>query len=265
MTPSSTLRPADGGRLRVGIMQPYLLPYLGYFQLIEHCHRFVIYDDIQYTKRGWINRNRILHHGLPKTFTVPLKRASDYLDVRERSISDEYSPAALMRVFEQSYRRAPMWDALRDTLETIVAFSSRNLFEFIFNSIEQVCATTDITTELVVSSSLGIDRSLRGQDRVLATCQELGATEYVNPVRGVGLYDPATFRRHGIELRALTSRQSPYRQFDLPFVEALSIVDAMAFLPTSELQTRVRSDYVVSDPASTQTDSRTDPEGTGYA
>ena len=60
-------------------MQPYLFPYIGYFQLIHSSDEFIIYDNIEYTKKGWINRNRILFNGSPQIFTIPLKKDSDFL------------------------------------------------------------------------------------------------------------------------------------------------------------------------------------------
>lgn len=231
--------------MRLGIMQPYFLPYIGYFQLLEHCDTFVLYDDIQYSKRGWINRNRILASGKPRTITLPLRRASDYADVRDREIASEYSPKAMMAVLRQSYCRAPFWTNYEQLLEGILRFSSRNLYEFVANSISAVARHVGIQTPVVTSSSLGIDRSLRGEQRVLATCMAVGATEYVNPIGGWNLYDDNAFAALGLRLSFLRSLMTPYAQFSFPYVEALSIVDTMMFVEPLELCSRMRSDYEI--------------------
>ena len=229
--------------MRVGIMQPYFLPYIGYFQLINHCDQFVIYDDIEFTKRGWINRNRILANGEPRTITLPVRKDSDFLDIREREISNDFNPAKMLNLLRESYRRAPFWEANEQRLGEILEFADRNLFAFLSNSLTQVCASLEIDTPLVVSSTLGVDNSLRGSDRVIATCEALGATEYVNPIGGVELYSPENFAEHGLELSFLRSGLSPYPQLGGDFVEGLSIVDALVFFDSADLTERLSSDF----------------------
>jgi WbqC-like protein family len=226
-------------------MQPYFLPYIGYFQLLEHCDMFVLYDDIEYTKRGWINRNRILVSGSPHTITLPLRRASDFLDVRDREIASEYSGKKMLAAFEQSYRRAPYWTRCKPMLEEILHFPNHNLFDFVEHSILVTAACVGIATDVVVSSTLGIDRSLRGEERVLATCAAMGATEYVNPIGGLSLYRESEFAERGISLSFLQARLSPYPQYLSPYVEALSIVDTMMFVEPLELRARVRGDFEI--------------------
>jgi hypothetical protein len=234
-----------GARVRVGIMQPYFLPYIGYFQLIAHCETFVVYDDIEYTKRGWINRNRILAAGSAKTITLPLRRDSDYRDVRDREIASDFDAKKMLALFQESYRHAPFWESHRQLLESILRCPSRNLFDFVANAIAKIMESLDIETEVVVSSSLAIDRALHGEERVLATCAALGATEYVNPIGGVDLYSESAFADRGMRLSFLRSRLTPYAQFSFPYVEALSIVDTMMFVAPDELDSRLRSDYEI--------------------
>jgi hypothetical protein len=226
-------------------MQPYFLPYIGYFQLLEYCDSFVLYDDIEYTKRGWINRNRILASGSPHTITVPLSGASDFLDVRDREIASEFSGKRMLAVLEQNYRRAPQWSSYEPMLDEILTFPDRNLFGFVAHSISSIIRCLDITTEVVISSTLGIDRSLRGEARVLATCAAMGATEYVNPIGGLTLYNESAFAERGMSLRFLRAHLSPYPQYAFPYVEALSIVDTMMFVEPLDLRARVRSDFEI--------------------
>ncbi|OCB32363.1 hypothetical protein A5675_24520 [Mycobacterium malmoense] len=231
--------------MRLGIMQPYFLPYIGYFQLLEYCDKFVLYDDIEYTKRGWINRNRILASGQPRTITLPLRRASDFADVRDREIAPEFSASKLLALLRQSYGKAPFWADHQQLLKEVLEFPSRNLFNFVANSISALAACLGIKTELIISSSLGIDRSLRGEERVLATCAAIGATDYVNPIGGLDLYHDSAFMERGLRLSFLRSRLTPYAQFSFSYVEALSVVDTMMFVEPLDLRSRVQSDYEI--------------------
>jgi hypothetical protein len=205
----------------------------------------VLYDDVEYTKRGWINRNRILASGSARTISLPLRSASDFLDVRDREIASEYNPKRMLALFSECYRKAPYWADAQRAVAEILDCPSRNLFVFVANSVAVIADYLAIETDVVVSSSLKIDRSLRGQERVLATCAALGATEYVNPIGGLDLYCSPVFAERGVSLNFLRSRLSPYEQFSFPFVEALSIVDTMMFVDPVELRARVRSDYEI--------------------
>lgn len=231
--------------MRIAAMQPYFLPYIGYFQLLEHCDTFVLYDDIEYTKRGWINRNRILAAGEPRTITLPLKRDSDFLDVRDREISPQFNAEKMMNLIRDSYRKAPYWDPVHEVIEEILHFPSRNLFDFVANSISRIARSLSITTDVIKSSTLKIDRSLRGEERVLATCAAVGATHYVNPIGGLELYCDSAFADRGVGLSFLRSRLTPYEQFSSAYVGSLSVVDTMMFVPPLELDSRIRSDYEI--------------------
>ena len=186
--------------VRVAIMQPYFLPYIGYWQLMHNVDIFVVYDDIEYTKKGWINRNRFLLNGKPATFTLPLKKDSDFFDVCQRQLSDNFSAekAKLMRRLLAAYRNAPFFEEGKSLLSDTFASSDENLFRFIYQSIEKIHARLGMTSRLVVSSALGIPRQLKGQDRVIATCRALGAADYINPIGGTELYDKAAFGTEGV-------------------------------------------------------------------
>jgi hypothetical protein len=227
------MRP-KAGLTRVAIMQPYFLPYVGYWQLMHNVDYFVVYDNIKYTKKGWINRNRYLLNGEPKDFSIPLKKDSDYLDIRERWLSEGATEeiSKLMRKLQSAYRDAPGFEQGRFLLEQVLACEDRNLFGFLMHSLERVHACLGLSTRLVVSSSLGVSRELKGQDRVIATCEALGGSEYLNPIGGVELYDPDAFRSRGIRLLFQRVALFKYKQFAHEFVPNLSILDALMFLGT---------------------------------
>ncbi len=212
-------------------MQPYFLPYIGYWQLLAAVDRFVVYDNIQYAKKGWINRNRFLRNGADAFFTVPLKKGSDFLDVAARSIADDFDPKTLLNPLAAAYRRAPFFAEVFPLIEAVVAAAPRNLFEYLHHGLVATAAYLDIRTPIVVSSTVPIDHALKGEQKVLAICGALGATRYINAIGGRELYSPAAFAERGVELKFIQSRPIAYQQYDAPFVPALSIVDVLMFNP----------------------------------
>lgn len=219
----------ETGRVTLGIMQPYFLPYIGYWQLLAAVDRFVVYDNIEFTKKGWINRNRFLRNGTDAIFTVPLKKASDALTVAERTLADDFDPAMLLNPLIAAYRKAPFFSAVFPVIEKVIAATPRNLFEYLHHGLKVIAEYLDIRTPVVVSSTVDIDHTLKAERKVLALCEALGATRYINSVGGRELYSARAFAERGIELRFLQSRPVPYPQYNHPFVPALSIVDVMMF------------------------------------
>jgi hypothetical protein len=215
--------------MKLGLMQPYFLPYLGYFQLIAAVDLFIFYDNIQYTRKGWINRNRFLLNGSDALFTVPLRKDSDYLDVNQRTLSADFDRKKLLNKFSGAYARAPHFGEVYPILERVIQAESKNLFDFVHSSIVDVCAYLRIDTPIRSSSGLEMDHQLRGQDRVLATCRAVGATTYINAIGGTDLYSQEIFAQHGVNLRFIKSSLPAYRQFSQEFVPGLSIIDVMMF------------------------------------
>jgi hypothetical protein len=215
--------------MKVGIMQPYFFPYIGYFQLIKAVDEFVVYDNIKYTKKGWINRNRMLQNGKDVMFSLPLKSDSDYLDVCERELAADFDRDKLLNQFKGSYRRAPYFEQTFPLAEQIVRYEDKNLFHFLHHSIAKTCEHLGITTEFRISSGISIDHSLKNQGKVLALCEELGASTYVNAIGGMEMYSKETFLDKGIELKFIKSKPFEYTQFGNEFVPWLSIIDVMMF------------------------------------
>lgn len=229
--------------MKLAIMQPYFLPYIGYYQLIASADTFVIYDDIKYTKKGWINRNRRLQNGADAMFSLPLKKGSDSLDVVQRELAADFDPGALLNQLKGSYARAPYFSEVWPVLEQVVRYEERNLFRYIHHSVVELCAHLGISTRILSSSEVGIDRALKAQDKVLALCRTLDADTYINPIGGVELYDRDVFREQGIELKFLRSKTFEYPQFGAPFVPWLSIVDVMMFNSADDVRTHISSSY----------------------
>ncbi len=210
-------------------MQPYFLPYIGYFQLIAAVDSFILYDNIEYTKKGWINRNRMLLNGKDAIFSLPLKKDSDYLDIVDRELALDFKRTKLLNQFKGAYSHAPHFELTYPILERIVLYEDDNLFGYINHSIVQLCKHLDIKTKISISSEININHKLKGQDKVLALCKVLGAQEYINTVGGTKLYCSEDFGALGINLKFIKSKPFVYNQFCLPFIPWLSIIDILMF------------------------------------
>lgn len=210
-------------------MQPYFLPYIGYFQLINAVDQFVIYDNIQYTKKGWINRNRFLRNGADYLFTISLQKDSDFLNICDRKIDNNFAKVKLLNKLRHAYGKAPFFGATYPIIEEIIQNEDDNLFTYILNSVISICRFLKIDTTIITSSTISIDHSLTGQKKVVALCQKLEADVYINAIGGQELYNKESFRKIGCDLQFIKSDQISYNQFSQAFVPNLSILDLMMF------------------------------------
>lgn len=231
--------------MRITIMQPYFLPYIGYFQLINAVDKFVVYDDIKYTKKGWINRNRILVNGKDEFITLPLRKDSDYLDVHQRFLSGSFQQEKekIIRRIHANYRRSPYFNSVIELLKEIFEFNNKNLFDFILNSLQAVCSYLNIKTDFVISSTLTIDPHLKGQSRVLAICKKMEADCYINPIGGMELYSREEFALNRVTLKFLQPNLIIYPQLGLEFVPNLSILDVLMFNDKEKIAGFLRNEY----------------------
>ena len=217
--------------MRLAIMQPYFMPYIGYFQLINSVDKFVIYDNIQYTKKGWINRNRILANGKDQLITLPIKKDSDYLNVVERELSESWDKdkSKMLNVIKASYNKAPYFQETFELISKCLNNPEANLFRFIYDSIVLINDHLEIKTPIVISSTIDADHTLKSQDKVLSLCKEQNADIYINSIGGVELYDKETFKQNNIKLNFIKSNPIQYKQFNNEFVSWLSIIDVLMF------------------------------------
>jgi hypothetical protein len=225
--------------MKVGIMQPYFLPYIGYWQLMNAVDVFVVYDNVQFIKAGWINRNRILLNAKEFLIKVPVKYDSYYLAINERSISDRYfdkDADELLQTIRRSYKKAPYFNEVMPIIDKCILCEERNLSRFIFNSLIIISEYFEITTEIVTSSNIEMGNSLKGQERIIEICKNLSATSYVNSIGGLELYDSEYFESNGIQLRFLKSNTNVYSQFGNEFVANLSIIDVMMFNSKNDIK-----------------------------
>lgn len=216
--------------MRLAVMQPYFLPYIGYFQLIAAVDKFVVYDDVSYINRGWVNRNRILLNGSPHTFTVPLHRASQNRLICDIDlIGDDFWREKLLRTISQAYAKAPFYEQVSILMEQIIQFPERNLHQYLLNSLNLISGYLSLRTQIISSSRIYNNSQIHGQERILDICRQEGATSYFNAIGGEGLYDRSQFNMQGIELKFLRSRPVSYLQSKKEFVPWLSILDVLMF------------------------------------
>lgn len=222
--------------MKLGIMQPYFVPYIGYWQLMNLVDQYVIYDDVNFIKRGWINRNRILVNGTPKYFNLPILGASQNLLIHEIRVNhDAVTINKKLRCIEEAYRRAPFYERVYPMIEDIMLYEEDNIAKYIEYSFRVICEYLDIQTKLILSSDLKKDNTLRGQDKILAICSLLNATEYYNAIGGQELYSFEAFKAQGIQLNFVKTQNIEYKQFGDHFEPNLSIIDVMMFNPKEKI------------------------------
>jgi hypothetical protein len=224
--------------MTIAIMQPYFLPYIGYFQLIGAVDKFVVYDDVNYINRGWVNRNNLLSGSQPQLFTVPLREASQNKLIREVEVlQDGKWQKKLLKTIQQSYQKAPCYQEVFPLLEHIITYPTLHVAELALEGLVQVTRYLGITTEMVPSSSVYENAELKAQDRILDICRREGASRYLNPVGGMELYSKEKFEQEQVALFFLRSQSTPYPQFKGTFVPWLSVVDVLMFNDKSTFDT----------------------------
>lgn len=220
--------------MRVAIMQPYFFPYLGYFQLIQSVDRFVIYDDVNFIKGGWINRNFILGRSGPQRITLQLSGASPNKHINQIQVGT--NGRKLLMTITQAYTRAPRVMEISRLMESCLLQSQKNLATYLEVTLREACTFLDLETEILLSSQIEKDNSLRGAEKVIAICRALGADTYINSIGGLQLYDRQQFKDAGLELRFIQTGRVSYPQLRPDFVPNLSIIDLMMFNERQELR-----------------------------
>jgi len=226
--------------VKIAIMQPYLFPYIGYFQLIHAVDRFIVYDDVTFIKQGWINRNRILVNGEPLLFSVPLSGASSNKLIRDIQINN--APYIVWRkkffkTLEQNYRKAPQYEKILSIMKDVFGDEPQLISILAIRSIKVTCAYLDITTGILETAINYSNSHLKAEDRVIDICCKEHAQTYVNAAGGRELYNKDNFKRNGIDLYFLKSKYISYKQLEYPFIPWLSIIDVMMFNSKETIKT----------------------------
>jgi len=222
--------------MKVAVMQPYLFPYLGYFQLIHAADRFVVFDDVNYINKGWINRNNLLVNGAATLFTVPLRDAGQNKKINDIELSPDTAwRAKLLKTVEFNYKKTPLFGTVFPLLQQVFYGPHIHIAALNLHALRMVCGYLGIDTEIVPSSDIYGNAALKGQERIVDICRKENADIYINPMGGVDLYDAADFARHGIELRFLKPQAVPYPQNAKTFVPWLSMIDVLMNNPREKV------------------------------
>ncbi len=223
--------------MKIAVMQPYLFPYIGYWQLINAVDIFVIYDDVNYIQRGFINRNNILLNADKHLFTLPLQKASQGRKINEiEMLEDKKEIIKLLKTFEQAYKKAPYFDKAYDIISSCLLLEEENFANVLYNSLQIICEYLEIKTQLLKSSTIQKNNALCGQEKIIHIVKILKGDKYINAIGGKELYMPEAFQKENINLSFLQSRMIEYKQFQNEFIPFLSIVDVMMFNPQAKIQ-----------------------------
>lgn len=216
--------------MKLAIMQPYFFPYIGYFQLINAVDKFVVYDDVNYIKRGWVNRNRILLNNAPHLFTIPLLKASQNITIANTMMDPSLKwRNKLIVTMEHAYKHAPYFNEVFPIVKEVVLKECPSIATYALNSIKAVTNYLGIETQIQPTSSTYDNKHLKGPDRILDICQKEAATTYINPSGGIGLYDNQQFKDAEINLQFIHPKQVNYQQLNDVFFDNLSIIDVLMF------------------------------------
>lgn len=231
---------------KLGIMQPYFLPYIGYFQLLNAVDTYVVYDDVNFIKGGWINRNNILVNGKKTLINLLLNEASPNKLINEITVKhDCVHQKKLLRTIEMNYSKAPFFNNSYPVIESIINNPKENLALYLFDQLKIICAYLGIKTELVLSSNIQKNNALKGEDKVLEICKVLNADTYYNSVGGIELYSKDNFKKSGLSLCFLkTNKDLKYKQYNNDFVDNLSVLDVLMFNSVEQIRELLKQ-YVI--------------------
>ena len=215
----------------LSINQPYFFPYIGYFHLIESANKIVFYDDVNYIKGGWINRNRILINGSDYLFTIPVKKGSQNKLINEITpIIDKKFKCKFLTTIKTAYHKAPYYNQVNDLIQDVIHQEYDSISDMAINSITSVYDYLGKEIKWTKSSicspfTKGMDKA----DRLIKITKDLGYHKYVNLIYGQKLYSKDYFLNSGVELYFIKSDIVSYRQFDNEFIPSLSIIDVLMF------------------------------------
>lgn len=220
--------------MTLAIMQPYFFPYIGYWQLLHAADTFVIYDDVNYIKQGYINRNSILAGGKEQRITLEVIGASSNKNINQIQVGN--NAKKLLKTIEQAYRKAPMYDDVFPVLSNILTNPEKKLAVYLGDAIKAIAEYLGLDITIRYSSDIEKDNSLAAQKKVIEICRNLGAKHYINSIGGKELYDKQAFEAEGITLSFLKPELMEYQQFGHEFVPFMSIIDVIMFNSKVEVQ-----------------------------
>jgi hypothetical protein len=197
-----------GDRTTIAIMQPYFIPYAGYFRLFAASDLFVLYDCVQFPRRGWVHRNRLPDGaGTERWLTLPLERTARETLIRDLRFAPNAAAtfAERLRTFPPLPRGVPALTPVLDALHDVRGIP----MDYLEGLLRQIVTYLGLPWNVIRSSTLDVPASIRGQARILEITRRLGARRYVNAPGGRGLYAPEAFAAAGVELAFLPDYAGP--------------------------------------------------------
>lgn len=225
----------NGSNMKLGIMQPYFMPYLGYLSLIKHTDRFILFDTVQFIRHGWIERNRILKQdGTWQYFQVPIVKPNgrDTIIKDVRINNDTDWKHRIIGQLQHYKKKAPFYKETIDLLNEIFALNFDDIVALNQVSLEKVCEYLGIKRSIEVFSKMGlvIEEAEAPDEWALNICKAIsGADEYWNPTGGLSFFDRTKYERAGIKIYFQEMVLTPYHQLGNEFEPGLSIIDVMMF------------------------------------
>lgn len=222
--------------MKLGVMQPYFFPYLGYFDLISNVDLFIVYDTVQFIKQGWINRNRILHPNRLnwQYISVPVEKSSFHSSYRTpiQDVSISSTKAWQQHIIGQlaHYEKfAPFAREVINLVDDSLAIQESSISRLNIHVLERCVNHVGLNFQYQYFSKIQMqmDVSLSAEERILDICEYFGATEYVNLPGGVDLYHPDAFERRNIKLTFRNLPTFVYPTGPYAFEPNLSIIDLL--------------------------------------
>ena len=211
--------------MKLAVMQPYLFPYIGYFQLIYAADIFLIYDDVAYIKRGFVNRNNLLTPNGVTRFTVSVPGGSQNKLFSDLKFSRNVDK--VLKMIEHGYSKAPYFDDVFPIIRETLEFEDRSIASVCMKSYENIFSYLSIDRKIRKTSDLDYDRSTSALERLVMLCEYFGADCYINSPGGRKLYAKPDFANRGIKLKFIDSLPVTYSQGTSEFVPNLSIIDVL--------------------------------------
>lgn len=213
----------------LSIQQPYIFPYIGYYQLINASELHVIFDTVNFKKRTWITRNRILEKNQIKYINICISHASQNKKISELELVRNLDwKIKFLKKIELAYKKAPYFNDIFPIIEKIINYKSNYLSNYLHNSIVEVCNFLEIKTKIIKSSDLEIDQSLKKHNLILSILKNLNYKKYLGLPSGKNLYDKSLFEEHQVKIYFIKNDNLKYQQFNnIIFFERLSIVDML--------------------------------------
>jgi len=210
---------------RVAIMQPYIFPYLGYFQLAASGDIFVLYDNVNYIRQGYINRNCILSAGQIQRFVIPVPGASSFKPIKELEFSQDVGK--VIKQIRQAYQNRPFFGAVFPLIEQVLQSEQRSIALMCQKMMRCIFDYLGMEKAVTLSSQINYAQTGSASDKIIAICHSLGADVYINSAGGVDLYDRGQFLKSKLDLKFIKMNDIRYPQGGDEFHPNLSIIDVL--------------------------------------